>query len=252
MTLIIGMKCSDGIVMGADSAFVSGTGSATIKRSHKQKICMVDERFLLSYSGEVDYGDRFAGVVEDIYESRLIDQSYIERNSKIKGDIAYRTAVEISGHVNDNFSGTRFDDNDDNDTEHRIRLMLTIPFSENDKFRYELIAFYGHHQPYVVTDDDFAIAFGSGYNIADPFLEFIRKYVLRDAVPDVEMGSRAVMMAMMLSVPMVAEGVDTPYQIAASYIRRGRPVSRIWTQRDVTRLERRVQKYLDKVHPLDV
>lgn len=67
MTLIIGFKCSDGIVLGADGAATMGAlGLRTIQQQDK-KLKVIADKAVLGVSGPVSLGQKFASILDQYY-----------------------------------------------------------------------------------------------------------------------------------------------------------------------------------------
>ena len=69
MTVIVGIKCSDGVVIGADSAmtFQLPNNQATIEQRFNEKIKVLDEHnAIIAGTGAIGLHQRFISVVDDV------------------------------------------------------------------------------------------------------------------------------------------------------------------------------------------
>src|SRR6266852_5420843 len=68
MTLIVGLRCHDGIVVGADGAATYGSlGSQTIRQA-TSKLEIVADRLIIGTSGPVGLGQRFHAELSDAWK----------------------------------------------------------------------------------------------------------------------------------------------------------------------------------------
>ena len=71
MTLIIGIKCSDGVVLGADGAATFGSlGRETIRQPVTRKLEILGGRIVVGVSGPAGLGQRFRGEIEALWDNR--------------------------------------------------------------------------------------------------------------------------------------------------------------------------------------
>ena len=77
MTVIVGVRCTNGVVVGSDSAmtFGAGPGIVTIEQQHPNKISIVRERIIVAGTGQTGLGQRFIYEVEKLWENKEIRNS---------------------------------------------------------------------------------------------------------------------------------------------------------------------------------
>src|SRR5262245_26063220 len=71
MTVLVGVLCEDGVVIGADSSttFTDGRGARTIEQIAPGKIAVVADRVIVAGTGAVGHAQRFVHIVEKKCES---------------------------------------------------------------------------------------------------------------------------------------------------------------------------------------
>ena len=70
MTLIVGILCGDGVVVGADRAATSAYQGRPVIEQPTRKISIIDDNIILATSGEVGLGQRFRYVVSILQEKQ--------------------------------------------------------------------------------------------------------------------------------------------------------------------------------------
>src|SRR5690348_17333159 len=73
MTIIIGIKCADGIVLGADSLATYSTGlggQPTIKQQTSKKLHIIGEQIVLGVAGPVGLGQSYYNAIEAIVKQK--------------------------------------------------------------------------------------------------------------------------------------------------------------------------------------
>ena len=67
LTLIVGIKCTDGVVLGADGAATLGVmGTPTVRQAVK-KLTIIDRQVVVGVSGPVGLAQRFTNEVEALW-----------------------------------------------------------------------------------------------------------------------------------------------------------------------------------------
>ena len=197
MTLIIGIRCKDGTVVGSDSAvtFVSGQNQ-TIEQHSRQKIDIIDKHIIVAGTGEVGLGQRF----RDTIEKKWKDKVFLDKNIVDIGCMLSSAAIK-------NFFSTHINTQTIN-----YGALVAIPCKDTA----ELIEFsVNTFQPEVKTDKDIWYAsMGSGQSVADPLLGFIRKTFWGNDPPNRQEGIFAATMVLKLGCEMAPGGVAGPIQMA--------------------------------------
>ena len=194
MTLVVGVRCTDGVVVGTDSAVTFGSGQhQTIEQPLQQKIDIIQNQIIVAGTGQVGLGQRFVDVTEQHWKNKdLQEKSVID-----VGRMLARSAIQdffATGIKTVNYGA-----------------LVAVPC----KYKAELIEFaVNDFQPEVKTRDIWYASMGSGQLVADPLLGFIRKTFWGDSPPSRQDGVFAVTMVLKLGCEMAPTGVAEPIQIA--------------------------------------
>ena len=196
MTLIVGVQCTDGIIIGTDSAmtFTVGQKSHTIKQPFLQKLHVIDHKVIVTSTGQIGLGQRFADIVETYWGKERLYQKRPIDVGRILAQAARKDFMD-TGVSPGNLGGlVAF--------KCKERPPVIIEF-EPDNF-----------QPEMKTNDNWYVSMGSGQHVADPLLGFIRKVFWGNAPPNLQEGIFAVTMVLKLGCEMTPFGVDFPVQMA--------------------------------------
>lgn len=150
MTVVVAFFCVDGIVIAADSMLTSSIGSLPIGHHKGRKVHVVSGPQIGAYAGDLGLGARFR---------TLADDSSSEINN-FKTPLDYTLA--ITGFLKRQFenSGASID-----------HVNGVLGFGHlNHHF---CTVFQAGFQPFVMDQDHYYVAIGSGKLAADPFLRFL-------------------------------------------------------------------------------
>ena len=81
MTLVVGIRCTDGVIIGTDSAVTSATGQALTIMQPSKKITIVGDHIILAGTGELGLGQRFADILQKAGKTRRPGQEYDRHRS---------------------------------------------------------------------------------------------------------------------------------------------------------------------------
>ncbi|SRR6266851_152025 len=206
MTLIVGMRCTDGVVIGADGASTYATtgGQRTILQPTR-KIEIIEKKVIAAVSGSVGLGQRFTEAVRvACAEGKLADKSPVEcmcvlsqqmRPHALQEIDVVRQAQAVLGQaaVMSLVSSS----------------VIALPVGE----RSELFQFDWLCTPERATDHNPFVTIGSGQPIADPFLAFLRRIFWPDKPPSLPDGVFAVFWTLQHAIQTNPGGVAGPIQI---------------------------------------
>ncbi len=254
MTLIVGIKCSDGIVMGADGAATLGSaaGLRTVIQ-HTSKLQILQERMIIGVSGQVGlaqlYTDRVDSLWRDNKLGRSIDLPQIQREIRdaIHQDAepAMRAARESVPFLGPEIASTLAN----------TSSLIALPIGGTTGSP-ELLQCNHAGQAEAATDDLPYVAIGSGQPIADPFLAFLRRVFWPDKLPDLRNGILSVTWTLLHVIDVNAGGVSEPIQLAVLAKSRGRELqARELTSDDIEEhrqqakdVERYLREFRDTEH----
>ena len=150
MTVLIGVPCSNGIVLGADSAISTGI----TERPFDQKLQIVGGQVIVALTGELGLGQRFVAAVTRVYQQPLPPMPI---------EIGKLCAIEgLKDFFSTGLTLGNFE----------CGALMAFPCAGKPW----LCAFsYKTMQPLLVTPDQGSIAMGIGQLLAEPFLSFLRR-----------------------------------------------------------------------------
>jgi ATP-dependent protease HslVU (ClpYQ) peptidase subunit len=198
MTIIVGIKCKEGVVIGADSSATFGAGPhlRTIEQLTDHKIQIIKDRVIVAGTGYVGHQQRFSDVVEKIYA----------RNDTFGKRSTLDVARALAQDATKDWAQT-------NAPRGQYAALVAYEASD-DNFalcEYSVDAF----QPEVkqATGLWFA-AMGSGQPIVDPFLALLKKVFWSSGPPGLRGGIFSAYWALQQACELNTGGIQPPIHIA--------------------------------------
>jgi hypothetical protein len=209
VTLIIGIKGADGIVVGSDGA---ATYTTVLGQSHTitqptAKLEIIGQHIILGVSGPVGLGQSFRHEIEppvkthnnkapwkNMPEARRFLQEALWKHAQIvwqRAEIISKTAGQHAL------------------LEALHTTVVALPVQDEPR----LLQFNHQCQPEEASKSLPFVAIGSGQATADPFLAFIRRVFWPDAEPGLKDGIFAVAWALHYSIKAQPGGIAEPIQI---------------------------------------
>lgn len=193
MTVLVGIKCKDGIIIGSDSSATFNSGQiSTIEQSTK-KIEILHKKIIIAGTGQIGLGQRFCD---------LVDRGYSGGKFKAKNGI--QMAGEITHLAVENFSYTSASNGG-------YGALAAFP-AGNDIHLCEFAI--NDLQPELKTAGIWYASMGSGQLIADPFLGLMRQVFWSDGMPSLQDGIFIATWALQHAIDVNAGGVNGPIQLA--------------------------------------
>ena len=194
MTLIVGIRCVDGVVIGTDSAITFGSPQLlTIEQPYHSKIECIEDHMLVAGTGPIGLGQRFIEETRSLWKEKAFRSQSV---TKIGQLIANRALT--------NFSSTGVKPG-------QYGALVAVPCNNTA----ELIEFpVADLQPEFKTSTNWYASMGSGQLIADPLLGFVRRTFWGDLPPKKQEGIFAATMVLKLACDMAPVGVAPPIQMA--------------------------------------
>jgi 20S proteasome alpha/beta subunit len=248
MTLIIGIKCRDGLVLGADGAATYAVlGQQTIRQPVKKKLRVGgSQQVVVGTSGSVGIGQRVAGEVEAIQRNGIPVDGQPKKLAQTRPHEAMAALRQsIWRIVGSELEIARA-------ASQMIGSGLPIQAAMSQSLVALLVGnepclFQFDHQgmPEQVTEDLPFVAIGSGQLIADPFLAFLRRIYWPTELPDVEQGVFTTVWALHHAIATHPGGVGMPIQL----ITFRKEDDKIWRAKEVP--EQRWQEALQAVDAIE-
>ena len=198
MTLIVGILCTDGIVIGSDGmATFSAGNNHTICQPYPDKIEIIDNRVITAWTGEIGLQQRVNDTISTLWRSGS--------RPKIKNQSSVQIGRTVTEEVIKDFQKTQF-------VSMSFGALVALPCTDR---QFCLIEFAStNFQPEIKKESNWYVAMGSGQMIADPLLGLIRKAFWQNGLPTVKEGVFAMTMVLNLGCEMSPGGVGEPIKIA--------------------------------------
>lgn len=199
MTVIVGVLCKDGIVIGSDSSATStapsgGNFSIPTVEQKTKKVDIIHDFIVFGGTGSVGLGQRFKEVVKTYFS--------VEANLK-KSPITISQEIYIK--TRDDFAKTNIGIN-------QKKFGAVMGFSINSE-TYLLEYPVDDFQPEFKSNHYWYVSMGSGQLIADPFLGFVRKVFWNDEQPTLNTGIFGTLWVLEHAIDVNPGGIGAPPQI---------------------------------------
>ena len=201
MTSIVGIACSDGVVIGTDSAatFGDGSGRPTIEQP-VNKIEVINDQVIIAGTGAVGLNQRFCHMVQVNWSARQFRERDIFQITK---DVA-KAALEDFQHTYvtpPNPPPLRTD----------YGALVAIPCGHN----YHLCEFAaGSLQPELKNSHPWYCSMGSAQTITDAFLGFIKGVFWENGQPTLADGVLYAVWTLQQAIELNPGGVNAPIRVA--------------------------------------
>jgi len=197
VTVIVGVRCSDGIVIGADSAATAAIGHQPLMKLGSDKLYVVENRVVIATTGAVGQAQRFKAVVEAQYKAKLFGKDCVVASPHLTRETI----------MNFEQSGIRRDPNQG------WGLGAFVGGVFNDGI--ELVEYpWTDFQPEIKKGKLFFGSMGSGQTLADPFLSFVARVMWENKQPTVDIARFGVHWALSHTIECAPGGVGHPIKLA--------------------------------------
>ncbi|MHB8471327.1 MAG: hypothetical protein ACYDC8_00475 [Gammaproteobacteria bacterium] len=209
MTILVGIKCKDGILIGSDSSATFAAGQIRTIEQTTKKIEIIDGKIIVAGTGQIGLGQRFCNQIE---------QGWKNGTFKAMGPIPMVT--KMCELARTDFASTQapmgqFGALVAFPADHKIHL---CEFATSD------------FQPELKTENIWYASMGSGQLIADPFLGLMRKVFWSDGMPTLQDGIFIAAWTLQHAIDVNAGGVNGPIQLAVLKNEKGSLVASMLTQ----------------------
>lgn len=210
MTSIVGVLCTDGIVVGSDSSATFAHGTTTTIEQPIPKIAIIDGHVIVAGSGYVGMNQRFCDNVEKAWDWQGDPQSKLswEKNGgRPERPLDFGRLCCRLMMLDYNSTGT---------ADRAGEYTALVAFPEKDMRMPHLCEFSGDRfQPELKTKDMWYVSIGSAQPITDAFLGFIRNVFWEDGRrPNVREGIFALTWTLQQALELNTGGVKGPIQMA--------------------------------------
>ena len=193
MTVLVGVKCTDAVIIGSDSALSSAIGDSLTVEHPGKKIFIIDERIIIAGSGAVGLTQRFTNSVSTLWDAKkLVSKNPIDFSTEISRTVV-RDFISTDAPLKD-FGGT----------------LVAFP---NDH-KTELCEFDPKVQPQLRDHNSWHVSLGYGQLVADTLLGLARKAFWGNGPPRKEDGIFVAIWVLSLTIEMCPVGVSGPIQMA--------------------------------------
>ncbi len=189
MTLIIGIQCEDGIVLGADGAATLATslGAGTVRQSVK-KLTKIGQCIAIGTSGPVGLGQRFSASLEKLWTGKMLNAAStndvtttLQKEFWQFAELEFKTAQVTAPLLGQAAI-----------TSAMSSTIVIMPIAKQPR----LIQFNHQCSPELASHDLPFVAIGSGQPLGDMFLAFLRRIFWKDHRPKVTEGVLATVWAL--------------------------------------------------------
>ena len=202
MTILVGVRCTDGVVIGADSMATSSAGpQRLIQILSDDKINIIDDKIIIACTGAVGLAQRVHEVVKNAWNPphKLFQKPCVEC---VKG---------IAHAVVEDFQSTGVVRNHPSQGGWGFGTLMAAPLDG----KAQLIEFGSlDYQPEIKKDHLHFVSMGSGQVLADPFLAFVSRALWGGEPPNVQMGAFGVYWVLSHTIKFAPGGVGEPIKIA--------------------------------------
>lgn len=199
MTVIVGTRCSDGVVIGADGISTSARGGkALLQVTSEEKIRIIDGKVILVSTGSAGLGQRVEDAVRGAYDCCTFTQRkhacVTTLASTVVNDFRATGVPYLHHHGGFEFGA-----------------LLAAPMEGcAELVEFDTCGF----QPEFKTSQRAFVAMGQGQTLADPFLAFVSRVLWRKREPTVATGIVGVCWALQHALQLAPGGVGEPMRIA--------------------------------------
>jgi Proteasome subunit len=199
VTIIVGVKCTDGVVIGADSIATSSTGAQNVMQiESNDKLRIFGGKVIVGATGAVGYTQRMHYHLDRAVQGGgFLTSAKHERPQLLCR--RFLSDLQASLAPNHSVGGLRFG-----------ALLATEISGEPCLIEYAADTF----QPEYKEQKLFYASIGSGQPLADPFLAFVSRVLWKNILPDVRLGRFGLFWALMHTIKLAPGMVGFPIKMA--------------------------------------
>lgn len=211
MTLVVGIKCTDGIVLAADGAATVGSMGQNIAQQPTKKLSIIRDRIVMGVSGPVGLGQLLNGKMGTMWDGNIFSSrrpheamSLISTGFREYILPELRAAQVAGGTIGNAALNSAISTS-----------LVAMPISG------ELCLFQFDQQgsPEQSTNELPCVSIGSGQPIADPFLALLRRVFWSDHQPPMNEGLFAAVWTVDHAIKVSPGGIAEPMQVIKMQLR---------------------------------
>lgn len=225
MTVLVGVRCTDGVVIGADSIATSTAGQFRVMQvPSNDKIRIFEQQVICATTGSVGLAQRL----------------HLHVHQATTGSVFKHLALnECANNISTRFltdcDKTRILRHPPNGLGCGALIAACIK-GEPHLIEYDPVTF----QPEIKEDNLFYVSMGSGQTLAEPFLAFVARVLWRNTRPSVERAKFGVYWALLHTIKLAPGGIGGPIRLAEL-----REVDGVWVARDIEETQETAQYITD-------
>lgn len=183
MTVLVGILCKDGVVLGSDSAATFGSnGQPTIGQQSVQKVAVIEEKIVYASTGAVGIAQLIIDSIKTGWKERAFNgiktpEQMMDALGKRIGSLVgpYLQTAQLQRHITGEANASL------------CKSLIAIPVNHI----FCLFQFDCGGAPEMATAQLPFVALGSGQGIADPFLALLKRLLWPDCEPTLAEGRLA-------------------------------------------------------------
>lgn len=192
MTVLVGVRCTDGVVVGADSAATSAAGNISLLKLASEKITIVGGRVIVAGTGQIGLAQRFADLVRQAHDNKAFQNSAID------------VAKALAAMGCNDFASTGANRGS-------YGALVGAPIEDQG----QLIEFaVSDFQPELKNGKIHFVSMGSGQMLAEPFMSFVDRTFWKSKTPNVKTALFGVHWALSHTIRCAPGGVGEPICLA--------------------------------------
>jgi Proteasome subunit len=213
MTAIVGVLCTDGVVIGTDSSATFTGGSFKTIEQPTEKLDLVSNKVIIAGTGQIGLGQRFKRIVESAWKENLFKGDPVEVGRLLceRGIRDFTTTSAPKGAYG---------------------ALVAFPFNKSP----HLCEFApGDFQPELKNPHPrlWYTSMGSAQPITDPFMALLREVFWANSQPTVKQATFAVLWAIEHAIDCNPGGVDGPARLAVLQVVKGEPQASLLAQAEL-------------------
>jgi hypothetical protein len=214
VTIIVGVRCTDGVAIGADSIATSSHGpQRLIQILSDDKINIVANKIIIACTGAVGLSQRFHGIVKTSWDT---PNKHFQKTS-------IECAREIARATIKDFEHTGVPRHPPQQGGLGFGALMAAPLDGVAQLiEFGLLDF----QPEIRKERLHFVSMGSGQLLTDPFLAFVSRVLWGSEPPNVQMGALGLYWVLSHTIQYAPGGVGKPIKIAVLKKEKGDWVAR--------------------------